>query len=159
MKTYHHSKYVLLVLISFLFAGCDDGILYQDSQKVNGEQWVYEDTLSYTFSVKDTTVKYNLLLDIYHERSFPYENLYLNIETSFPNSPATKQQLSFDLMDQNGNWAGTCKGNDCILEVMMKEGFVFAENGVYKIEINQWSREQSLSGITSIGLCIQESEK
>jgi gliding motility-associated lipoprotein GldH len=149
---------VFLLLIALILIGCGSDILYQQSERIKGEAWSYEEPLIYFFEVKDTSTKYNLVLNIIHDQSFSYQNLYLNIKTLFPKSQAVEQQLSIELLDQLGKWEGTCKGNDCNREVRLEKGFVFSEIGQYSIEISQWSRKPQLTGVTAIGLCVLNAE-
>lgn len=150
--------YLFFIFLTLIFFNCDNGVLFQKSNSIKGKEWSYADPQIYTFEVNDTSTKYDLLLDIHHDRLFPFQNLYLDIMTHFPTDTTTDQQLSLQLMAPNGKWIGTCKGNDCIFEVIMQEGFVFTELGEYKIEINQWSRQETLPGISAIGLYVQESK-
>jgi gliding motility-associated lipoprotein GldH len=141
-----------------LFTACGPEILYQDTKSINGNEWRYEEVLEYSFKVNDTTSLYKMVLRLNHIPSFSYENIYLNIGTEFPVLPPTKQVVSINLLDANGIWEGTCKGNDCLKEVLMQNSFSFPEIGNYTVTVSQWSREEALPGIKSIQLSIIKEE-
>lgn len=155
-----HNRYLVIFgLVGMLmFSSCGPEVLYQEKQRIDGTEWRYEQALEYQFEVDDTTSQYNMILDINYNRSFSYENIYLNIGTEFPVSPTAKQEFSVNLLDKNGIWKGTCKGNDCLREILMKELFSFPETGNYTIKISQWSRNEALTGINSIQLSIIKEE-
>jgi len=148
-----------LILMSMLFLilnGCKNGVFYHDIQTIENGIWKYDDPKSFTFSVEDTLTFYDLLVEVKHDKRFPYQNLYLQLITSIPEEDSVDDILSIDLADYSGNKYGACGRNQCTFQVPVQQSFKFEKNGSYEISISQHSRIDSLPGISAIGLLIKE---
>lgn len=149
---------LFLFIVLTVLVGCNSHLLFNKVEQVEGKTWDYPETLEFDFEVSDTTKSYDLILDIYHEASFGYQNLYLKINTIMPQNDPVKDQISIGLTDGFGSWSGSCKGNDCIREYVLQSGFNFRYIGKHTIKISQWSRDSTLHGIKAVGLSVQEAQ-
>ena len=55
-----------------------------ESKEVSMEGWSSEDGLLFHWDVRDTLQRQDLLLDLRHDQSYPYSNLYVFLTYRFP---------------------------------------------------------------------------
>ena len=122
------------------------------------QKWAYKDSLFYEFEVSDTLKPYDISLDITHEATFGYENLYIYTVTVFPEGKRSFNPVSLQLADTIGDWKGKCDDQECQTHINIAVASYFKTMGTYKIIICQHSRQDLLEGIGTIGVKISESE-
>lgn len=133
-----------------LFSACAEKSLYNHTVEFQNSTWGYEDPALFDFEIEDNTDYYNLFLDIDHSPDYPYENLYLKINTEFPDSSMASDTLSIEMVNKQGTWVGKCGSNQCDLTVFLQEKTKFKEKGTHKITIEQFTRESELKGIKAL---------
>lgn len=132
--------------------------VFEKEIKLKDALWTDMDTLRFDFEVIDTSRTYNLYLDVEHSASFAYQNLYVQIRSYAPEQAVIEEQHSLELQEKNGEWIGSCKRNTCNLRFVLREGLQFASTGDYRIDIGQYSRKDSLSGIQAIGILLETNQ-
>jgi len=145
----------LLLFCSFiLFYACSETPFFESKIEIPEANWSYEYIPSFTVPVKDTTQNHDLFLELKHSPDFSYQNLYLKINTTFPNGEIKEEQLSIDLANNLGSWIGKCKGGSCQINIYLLENFKFSDPGDYKFAFEQYSRSKELKGIQSLSFKI-----
>ncbi len=150
-------KYLYFLLSVVVLASCGPKVIYEHQMEVP-QKWAYKDSLFYEFEVVDTLKPYDISLDITHDASFGYENLYIYAVTVFPEGNRTSNPVSLQLADTAGDWIGKCSGEACQTYINIAGASYFKTTGKYKIIICQHSRQDLLEGIWSIAVKISESE-
>lgn len=145
---------ILIATIVFLSA-CNSGSYYQKKIELPDSKWAYSDTLAFQFSMPDTAGIYNIYVDIEHADTFSTQNVYMKLYTLFPDGKRLSKIKSFDLFDQQGKPIGACSGGKCRLHATLQEKAFFNSPGAYEITLEQYTREDPLPGIFSIGLTIE----
>lgn len=155
-------KALVLGLVVFLvFIGlqsCDSNSIYSEKKNIPNA-WTNQDTIAFHYTIKDTVKQNDLLLTVVHDRQFPYENLYVHVNTSFPDGKTSNQLLSLQLTSANNVWMGECSGAQCTLTIPISSHIKFKKPGDYALKIVQDSRKDSLRGIASLQLDINRSEE
>lgn len=141
----------------FLYSCGGPKVVHSDKHII-GEQWSYDNVLVSTYDAQDTTVRYDLALRLNHNKEYDYQNLYLNVETVFPDGKKTINPLSLDLSNKMGTWLGKCGGENCDITFSFQDNFRFKSIGKHQFTIGQFSREDQLKGISEIELILFESE-
>lgn len=145
-----------ILAISYLFlTSCGDDFIYEKKLPVANESWSYEDTLSFDFTIEDTTKIYALLLDVTHSPDYGFQNLYVQMHTRYPGGKVEKQVLSLELASPSGIWNGACNGKECTLEIPLLDNAVFSEAGNYRLSIEQYMRQSPLPGVLGMALKIK----
>lgn len=156
---YMHKILFLLAIPVLLQTACQSKYSFEDKKNIPDGQWNYRDTLDFRFSITDTSRTYNLYLDFRYADTFATQNLYLQLHTLFPDGKRLKKQISFDLFDAQGAPKGTCSGHRCDYLAMLQENAFFDRSGEYVITVEQYTRQDSLPGILSVGLAIEPKGK
>ncbi len=151
----------MIRLASFLFGvlllvGCESGIYYQDTYKPEDNVWKHSDLVDFDFSIADSTAMYNMYLDITHETSYPFQNLYVMIRSVSPDGLIIEDQHSLELQEKGGAWIGGCNAQKCEIRFILREGFTFPMSGSYTIQLEQNTRTEALKGVREIGLVIEK---
>lgn len=134
--------------------------LYEKVVSIPGHSWKSGYKPKFTFTIKDTTVPYQVFLILRHNEKYNYNNIWLNLYTVSPGEkkPA-KAQYEIPLATNEKGWLGT--GMDDIYEHRIaltptNEKFYFKRAGDYTFIIEQIMRENPLENILNVGLRIEK---
>ncbi|MEZ4909859.1 MAG: gliding motility lipoprotein GldH [Saprospiraceae bacterium] len=150
------SIFFLGLVAFFIFQSCDSNSIYSEKKNIP-TTWTHLDTISFRYVINDTVSKHDLILTVAHHILFPYENLYVLVNTSFPDGKATKQLLSLQLTSSDNSWMSKCSGEHCTLAIPISSDIKFKLPGEYALNIVQNSRKDTLVGIESLQLDITKS--
>ncbi|MEL6867552.1 MAG: gliding motility lipoprotein GldH [Bacteroidota bacterium] len=147
-------------LLGFICAlcilACGPNYLYQETKTLGDAGWTYQDSLDFPFSISDTNRIYNLYLDVEHDNSYPFQNMYIKIHTAFPDGQRPAQQVSINMADKVGQWYGNCGSTRCELRVPIQTGAFFNQAGDYQVTIEQFMRRDPLPGIKTLSFRIED---
>lgn len=150
-------RYFLFISILFICA-CGPTPYFEEAIDVDSNNWNYDQKVNFTVDTNDTLSMYNMHLIVSHSDEFSYQNLYLNITTSFPSQEDRQERLNIELSDEKGQWVGKCSGGICQTKVYLIDDFKFPEEGKYNFSVEQLSREENLKGISQLALEIFKAE-
>ena len=144
-------KYALLAVLTGIMAACSTRTVYSEFQPLPTGGWYADSVLSYHFSISDTTARYDVLLYERHTQQYPYQNMWLFLETE-----QGADTIEFYLADQRGRWLGNGFGRLREMPVLYAQGLQFAHQGDYVLRIRQGMREERLQGVSDIGVSIEK---
>lgn len=150
-------KYLYFLICIFVLTSCGPKVIYEHHIDVP-QKWAYKDSLFYEFEISDTLKPYDISLDIDHQTTFGFENLYIYAVTVFPEGKRSANPVPLQLADTSGDWIGKCDDEECQIHINIAGASYFKTAGKYKIIICQHSRQDLLEGIGSIAVKISESE-
>ncbi|MBI3511148.1 MAG: gliding motility lipoprotein GldH [Bacteroidetes bacterium] len=155
MRTRFFFLFPFLVIALF---SCDDKLLFEQNQEVNGTAWDVKQHLVFDFDVPDTVTKYNFYFNIRNTDEYPFSNIYVFFHTKFPNGKMGNDTVEFPLADETGHWLGKGQGDlhDCRL--VFRQGVRFPLAGKYHMEVEQAMRMEELPGIKNVGIRIARAE-
>lgn len=139
------------LIVTLTLSSCLQNIVFEKSISLDGP-WGYNDLLSYSFSVDDTTSLYSLWLDVSHSTTFAFQNMYIKIYTSFPEGTEKSDIVSLELANKNGLWNGRCRGENCLIHIPLQDKTYFQIPGNYGIRLEQFMRQDDLPGIHALKL-------
>lgn len=135
-----------------LFAGCErPDTVFEQQIDLGHHGWAYADSLEFSYNISDTSSHYDLVLTVGHRNDFAHQNFYVELSTSLPDGKQLSQPLSLQLADNFGEWYGNCSGDGCVAEIALQEGVKFSEAGEYRLAVSQFSREDTLVGVSMLG--------
>jgi gliding motility-associated lipoprotein GldH len=147
-----HRFTIFAAVLSCLFwTACGEQPIYSEMVELP-DDWTYDNNVEFDLPASDTFSTHDLILEIGHNKDYPFQNIYLNIITKFPSGKIEQNKLNIDLADRAGWWYGDCGRNTCILEVLMLPQFSFSETGTYALTFEQYTRTNDLVGIESLRL-------
>ncbi len=150
-------KYIPFLLL-ILLASCQESFYFSESKTFDQGAWVYQDSVDFEVTIPDTTTFFDLVLDLEHTTSYPYQNIYLYIHTLFPTGERYGKQVNIDLADKTGQWQGDCSGEVCNVRVDLQRSAYFNKMGVYTFTVKQFMRMDTLQSIQSVALRLREKQ-
>ena len=142
--------------VLFCLLACQEQHDFIATKSFEEGQWSSQNNVVASFDIQDTSKYYQIGLDLVHGTAFAYQNIYIQIETSYPASSTKKQTLSFDLADKEGTWFGKCINDKCQVRVILQEKAKFFEVGQHLFTIRPYMRVDPVSAIHSFTIFIDE---
>lgn len=148
-----------LATVVLLLSSCDKSRVMEENQDVQDYQWNYSDTKVFAAEIQDTTTQYNIYVNLRHAFQFEWRNLWVNIETTFPNGKVYERRVNLLLSEPDGHWYGDCLGDNCDLQVSIQQNAFFPLPGKYTFKITQDMRVNPLPYIKSVGMRVEQATK
>ena len=154
MKKVNSIKAVVLLLFPLLIAGCSGNVVFQDSKVFPSCGWDKDSVVVFKHMVADTSGTYDIIIDIRNDGNYRYQNFWLFVNSISPDLREFTDTLECVLANNYGKWIGKGGGSLHQLPVSFMQQIKFPKRGVYKFELIQGMREDTLVGIHDIGLRI-----
>jgi gliding motility-associated lipoprotein GldH len=144
----------ILLLFPLLIISCSGNIAFQDSNVFPDYGWEKDSVLVFNYMVTDTSGMYDIIIDVRNDGNYRYQNFWLFVNAISPDLVELKDTLEIVLADNHGRWIGKGGGSLHQLPVLFQQQVRFSKLGVYRFELIQGMREDTLTGIHDIGLRI-----
>ena len=82
-----------LIIMSILFMACDNSRILDENTDFINETWHKDSVLVFNVQVEDTIAVYNIFINNRITRQYEYSNLYLFIDTKFPNNKTIRDTM------------------------------------------------------------------
>jgi gliding motility-associated lipoprotein GldH len=145
-------------LLLGLMTSCGESYIYDQVVEIPEETWTYAYPLDFEFEVNDTTNLYNLFIEVKHQKEYPNQNAYAKLLVTMPDGSTQNREVSFELATPEGEWVGKCSGDYCSSKLLYKKATRFTQMGKFKMHFEQYSRQDSLTGLSSLRVMLQEAE-
>jgi gliding motility-associated lipoprotein GldH len=119
--------------------------------------WQAEEVAVFEWQVVDTLARYDFFVDLRHDQQYPFSNIYLYVDFTFPNGRMLRDTLSCQLADKRGNWLGSGFGNMVDHRIGFRRAMGFPLTGDYAISIAHGMRIDPLPGISDVGFRLEPS--
>lgn len=81
-------------------------IAYSDFVHLSSRGWLHSLPLTFKPEFDDSTARYELLLAVRHDNSYPFRTLPLVVDIIAEDSTVNRQMIDLPLADEYGNWTG-----------------------------------------------------
>ncbi len=147
----------MLFVVSSFLAGCATIEVYEKNAPIPKKGWDYNLQPTFEFTIKDTSVLYNLYVVLRHTDAYGYNNIWLNIGTQSPGDSIKHQRFDLQIGTDAAGWEGTAMDDIWELRKSITRGpFKFNKAGNYKFNIAQVMRENPLPEILSAGIRVEQ---
>ena len=149
-----------LVACSFWLSSSDTIDLYEKVVPIPARQWQSSYKPSFTFTISDTTVPYQLFLILRHNNKYNYNNIWINLYRKKPDGQESKVPYELKLATNEKGWLA--EGMDDIYEHRIpltppaNDSFYFDRSGAYTFTIEQIMREDPLQHVFNVGIRIEK---
>ncbi len=143
------------VIMVIFFIACNPAVVFEKNQSFDNNGWHYLDVVSFSHNFSDTTVIYDIFLNVRNNRDYPYSNFIVFLETEFPDGRIFRDTIETMLADRQGNWTGDGFGNIKTNSFHFRRNVWFPLEGDYLFRIEHAMREEYLKGITDIGIRVE----
>jgi gliding motility-associated lipoprotein GldH len=131
--------------------------VYEENLPIENNVWVSDDIKRFEFVVEDTMSSMNLIVNLRTTVDYPYQNIYLFLQSKYPDGQIEKDTIEFLLAEPDGKWLGENSGTIIEFSGMIASGGRFADAGSYVFEIQHAMREDSLQDIIDVGFRVEKS--
>lgn len=152
-------RWSFLLLVTFVFAACDTKRIYDENADIPGYIWNLDFKPAFAVNIEDTSLLYNVYVNVRHTTYYPNSNLWLLITTQFPDGNKTEKRVELTLADEKGKWYGDCLGDICDAQVQIQQNAFFNEPGAYAFQLQQIMRTDNLPLVMSVGMRIEKAGK
>ena len=151
------SRILLLAVILCLIA-CDSKRVFEDNVDFKNKYWLVKEPATFEFRITDATHPYNLFYDVRNTIEYPYARLFINYTlTDSTGTELSKKLISSFLFDQK---TGRPLGSSGIGDIYdqrfpILENYSFKAAGKYKMKLEQFMRQDTLTGILAVGIRVE----
>lgn len=156
------SKYIFVLFsLGLLLFSCDKNRVF-DQYISTADGWDKKKAVVFNHEQQDTVSLYNMYVNVRTTDAYPYSNLFLIVETGFPDKTVKRDTLEYQMTNPDGSMMG--KGFSDVKEsaLWFKYNYTFPQAGKYTFKVFQAVREvghtegiSKLDGITEVGFRIE----
>ncbi|MDB5143271.1 MAG: gldH [Mucilaginibacter sp.] len=159
MKAAHKLLSVALPALVMLFLnGCTDpGAITDQNTPIENHNWSYANRIKNSVKIDDTSIPYNLYINLRVTGEYKYSNIFVLIRK---NGPKLKGVTRYEvkLANPDGEWLGQGSGNLYSYQVPFLTDFKFPEKGTYTFEMEQNMRDNPLHEVNDVGLRVEKAK-
>jgi gliding motility-associated lipoprotein GldH len=148
--------FIMVSAVVVFAAACNQATIFQKNIQMPEGKWNKYDTAIFKFTVTDTINPYNVYLNIRHNTDYQFCNLYVFINTLYPDGSRSRDTLEFLLAAADGRWLGKGFGKIKDNNIMIQRRVSFPLRGIYSVGVEQAMRVNELAGIEDIGISIEK---
>lgn len=134
---------------------CDQNRFFEQNIEIDAEKWAYQDSKKFIVEMNDTISSFNFYINLRNTNDYPFSNLYVFIETVFPDSVMAVDTIELQLADIEGRWLGTGNGKYKYNNFILRKAMRFVQKGNYVFGIKHGMREDTLYGISDVGIRLE----
>jgi gliding motility-associated lipoprotein GldH len=151
------------ILLSILFVGvlasCDNTVIFEKNITITHGIWEEANPVEISFTIQDTVNPVNLFINLRHTTAYEFSNLFLFIDTRYPNGKGVRDTLEIILAGHDGRWFGKGLGKIKEMKIPVRNDLIFPMSGNYTLVFEQAMRVNELNGIEDVGITIEKSQK
>ncbi len=149
------TKYLFLFSFLILLFSCDNKMIYEQNKKIDKGIWNQKDIVNFNVEISDTVLLHNFYINIRNSGNYQYSNIFLFINTIFPDGNKVRDTVECMLANPDGKWLGNGLGDIKYNRILLKKGIKFLQKGNYSFEFEQGMRKKNLLGIVDLGIRIE----
>ena len=145
-------------MLLWLGSCTDPNTVFKDYTDIGDGKWFVKNTPTFSFDIKDITVRYNLFYNIRNAKSYPYYNLYLTRFLADSAGKIIDSRLDeLILMDEKtGKPLGDGLGDIFDHKILIRQNYRFPKPGHYQLTVKQYMRQDPLPDILGVGLTVEK---
>jgi gliding motility-associated lipoprotein GldH len=160
-KTGHLKNSLLFVAFSIIAVSCQTSIdVFEKNIVIPNRAWSSTFKPEISFTVKDTSARYNIYAVIRHTDAYEFNNIWVNIYTKVPGDTVVrKQQLDLRLATDEKGWLGS--GMDDIFEhriLITARPEPLTRAGVYQFTLENIMRVDPLPEVMNVGIRVEKAK-
>ena len=144
------------IFISLIAVACTSNDVYFQYQSVASQGWNKDSLYRFDIPIVDTIATYNVYVNIRNRGEYPYQNLWVFLAKTTPDSIESKDSIECYLADKRGKWLGSGLGSILEMPVLYQQNVRFSKAGTYHYKIRQGMRDSLLKGINDIGMRVEK---
>jgi len=148
-------KIAAFLLIMLGIFSCTNNEFFFEYHSFTNSEWNRDNPAVFNVNIADNSQPYNVSIELRNDNSYPFSNIWLFVDYKMPNGSVRADTISAELADVYGKWYG--KGMSLYnLSISYEKMVHFPDTGTYTYSIRQGMRENTLKGISDIGLKVSK---
>ncbi|MCX6267582.1 MAG: gliding motility lipoprotein GldH [Bacteroidetes bacterium] len=147
---------LLFFLLIMVFFSCDSKRVFEEHIPLKKGVWNVNNMLQFNVPITDLIAGYNVYLNVRNGPEYKYSNLFLFMNTIFPDGQIARDTIELTLADYDGRWLGSGMGSVKFSRFLFQKNVRFKQAGNYRFVMEQAMRVSDLNGINDIGLRIEK---
>ena len=148
----------IIIAIAFLLASCDGTVYYSEYADIDEGGWKVCDSACFNVQVDDTTHLFDLLVEVRNNVDYPWSNLFLFVNTTFPDGSISCDTMELPLANPAGVWLGKHTGRYVDSRYRLRGQPVrFPMMGKYHFAIAHGMRDEAVKDIAHVGFLVEYS--
>lgn len=148
----------LVLMLLVLFTACDSRRVFEKNIPVPENKWLADKPVVLQMNITDTVLPHNVYINLRNASHYPFSNIFLFLNTTFPDGRRDRDTLEIMLAGPDGKWLGDGLGDIWDNRVLFKKNVAFPQAGEYRFELVQAMRLDPLPGIMDVGMRVEKSE-
>lgn len=147
-------KYIVVFFLA-LWCACNSPFVYEKQFEFTDQIWPIDEKVDFSFFVADTLSKYDVFIDVRHLAEYPYQNMWVFMDTREPSGTLLKDTIELKLASSDGRWLGKTASGSLIAHHIQIAKNKTLSPGQYTFSFwNGLREEHNLPHFNSIGLSI-----
>ncbi|MDR0506898.1 MAG: gliding motility lipoprotein GldH [Dysgonamonadaceae bacterium] len=143
-----------MTVLCFAFVACSQKEAFFEFHSFPESEWLRSDVVNFQFKPEDISLKYDIFLEIRNNNKYPFRNIWLFVDVIAPDGKQRSDTVNIELADVYGKWHG--RGISLFsCSVPYETDVQYLYSGTYTYAIRQGMREETLNGISDIGLSVK----
>lgn len=151
-QIYICALFVALIAVT----ACDSKRVYEQNMDIPDYIWDKDNPIYFDVEIKDTASLHNVYINIRNASGYAYSNIYLFLDTKYPDNTMSRDTIECILADASGKWLGDGSGDIWDNQILFKKNVRFKQVGTYKFRYEQAMRMPKLPMIMDVGLRIEK---
>ena len=150
----------LLFFLCLIIVSCSYNSADEQYHVFDKKTWNSDSVILFSISIKDSTEKHKVILNIRHTTDYKYQNLYL-----FTHFQGISDTVELMISEKNGKWKGSGIGDAREISFVLKKDVYFEKKTDYKFSVEQAMRYgnknkiNKLKGLVAVGLSVEKSDE
>jgi gliding motility-associated lipoprotein GldH len=142
-------------LLMMFLSSCDKSAIIDENRKIENSMWDASKPLVFIAQITDTIAGHNVYINLRNSGTYSFSNIFLFMNTQFPNGQLDRDTLEIRLATPEGKWMGKGLGDVWDNRILFKKNVRFPQKGEYRFEITHAMRMNPLQGILDGGMRIE----
>jgi gliding motility-associated lipoprotein GldH len=149
-------NWCLLLLV--IFFSCDSDRVFEENKELENAYWLADSAQEFTFTISDTTQRYNIYYNLRNTASYPFRNIYID----YVLEDTTGRQLEGNLVNRElfhpntGKPHGSGLGDVFDHQFLLLEKYPFPADGKYTMSLRQYMRRDTLKDVVAVGVRVEK---
>lgn len=148
-------KCIPVLAAILLMTSCGNKNYYCDIQTIPHEKWNVKNPLTFKVDIKDSMDYFNFYINLRNTTDFETQNLYVFMQTTYPDGHTEQDTLGFVLCDKFGNWNGKGQGRIKENKFLFQPKVRFPNKGTYTFKVTHGMREDVVRGVSEFGITLE----
>jgi len=139
-----------------LISGCDPDRIFEENVQITDNSWSSGNVIVLRPDIPDTVSGYDVYINLRNASHYPFSNIFLFLNTVFPDGKIDRDTLEIMLAGPDGKWLGSGLGDIWDNRILFKKNVSFPQKGEYRFELVHAMRLDPLPGIMDAGMRIEK---